>query len=183
MSYLGQEGSRSAVEKGEGSATEQPPGNRGEQKSAADGDNVDGGAGADPSSGNAGEQTSAAGEDHSRGIASPGDVATGEAVFGDGVTDTDKPSENEGLPRGAAATEASTGVGGHPVVTDVPPVHAVVGPAAVVAAQGSSPNTRRPSSTIAWLLVLQVQFLAVLSLVDSVGSDSSWLSRTLRDMR
>jgi len=44
---------------------------------------------------------------------------------------------------------------------------------ALVLAAGSLPSTRSPSSTLVWLMVVQVQFLAVLSLVDSVGSEDS----------
>lgn len=48
---------------------------------------------------------------------------------------------------------------------------------------GSLRSSRSPSTTLAWLLVMQVQFLAVLSLVDSVGSGRSFLSDFLRHLR
>lgn len=44
-------------------------------------------------------------------------------------------------------------------------------------------SARNPSSTLAWLLIVQVQFLAVLSLVDSAGSGHSWLADFLRHLR
>lgn len=55
--------------------------------------------------------------------------------------------------------------------------------AALLFAAGSLPSTRSPSSTLAWLMLVQVQFLAVLSLVDSVGTESSWLSNFLENLR
>lgn len=57
------------------------------------------------------------------------------------------------------------------------------GQAALLLAAGILPSTRSPSSTLAWLMVVQVQFLAVLSLVDSVGTESSWLSNFLENLR
>lgn len=148
-------------------STENPSGNPGEQKSTADDEDDrhgnasrEGGMAddVDPSSRNPAEQKSAADADSTRGIAPTGVV---------------EPSETDG---------------GHPVVTaGAPTTHAVVvGPSAVAAAAlgvGRSANYRRPSSTLAWLLVLQVQFLAILSLVDSVGSGNSWLPSILREMR
>eukprot|EP00752_Nemacystus_decipiens_P006426 g5789.t1 len=57
------------------------------------------------------------------------------------------------------------------------------GQVALIFAAGSLPSTRSSSSTLVWLMVVQVQFLAVLSLVDSVGSESSWLSNFLENLR
>eukprot|EP00903_Cladosiphon_okamuranus_P012576 g11773.t1 len=57
------------------------------------------------------------------------------------------------------------------------------GQAAVLLAAGILPTTRSSSSTLVWLMVVQVQFLAVLSLVDSVGSESTWLSNFLENLR
>ncbi|CAM9588163.1 unnamed protein product, partial [Ectocarpus sp. 8 AP-2014] len=54
---------------------------------------------------------------------------------------------------------------------------------ALLLAAGSLPSTRSPSSTLVWLMVVQAQFLAVLSLVDSVGSEDSWLSDFLKYLR
>ena len=48
---------------------------------------------------------------------------------------------------------------------------------------GGVSSTRSPSSTLVWLMVAQAQFLAVLSLVDSVGSEASWLSSFLEYLR
>eukprot|EP00903_Cladosiphon_okamuranus_P021518 g19782.t1 len=137
--------SRSAVDSGGDSTTENTSGNPGEEKSDNRGGN--------PSSG--------------------GGVA-------DGV---DPSSGNPGSTRGlASATD-----GGYPLESaDAPTTHIVIGAAAAAAVAlrvGGAGNNRRPSSTLAWLLVLQIQFLAILSLVESVGSDSSWLSSILREMR
>lgn len=57
------------------------------------------------------------------------------------------------------------------------------GQAALLLAAGSLPSIRSPSSTLVWLMVVQAQFLAVLSLVDSVGAESSWLSNFLEYLR
>eukprot|EP00903_Cladosiphon_okamuranus_P014706 g13628.t1 len=57
------------------------------------------------------------------------------------------------------------------------------GQMALLLAVGSLPSIRSPSSTLVWLMVVQVQFLAVLSLVDSVGSENSWLSDFLEYLR
>lgn len=54
---------------------------------------------------------------------------------------------------------------------------------ALLLALGYPSNTRSPSSTLVWLIVVQAQFLAVLSLVDSVGSENSWLSSFLGYLR
>lgn len=57
------------------------------------------------------------------------------------------------------------------------------GQVALLLAVGSLPSIRSPSSTLVWLMVVQAQFLAVLSLVDSVGSEDSWLSNFLEYLR
>ncbi len=57
------------------------------------------------------------------------------------------------------------------------------GQGALLLAVGSLPSIRSPSSTLVWLMVVQAQFLAVLSLVDSAGSDESWLSNFLKYLR
>lgn len=57
------------------------------------------------------------------------------------------------------------------------------GQVALLLAVGSLPSIRSPSSTLVWLMVVQAQFLAVLSLVDSVGSEESWLSNFLEYLR
>lgn len=44
-------------------------------------------------------------------------------------------------------------------------------------------SIRRPSSALVWLIVAQAQFLATLSLVDSVGLERSWLAAFLRYLR
>lgn len=112
------------------------------------------------------------------------DNRDGHPSSGGGVADgVDPSSGNPGSTRGvASATD-----GGYPLVSaDAPTTHTVIGAAAAAAVAlrvGGAGNNRRPSSTLAWLLVLQIQFLAILSLVDSVGSDSSWLSSILREMR
>lgn len=166
VSFSAQDAPSSAVQPGD-TTTRNPSGTPGEEKSAAGEDNRNGNASRNrgivddigPSSANPGEPNSAAGAGagSTRGLAS--------AVI-------DKPSEPHG---------------GQPGVTaGAPTTHVVVGSAAVAAAAlgvGSAANNRRPSSTLAWQLVLQVQFLAILSLVDSVGSGSSWLPSILREMR
>ncbi|CAM9329857.1 unnamed protein product [Ectocarpus sp. 8 AP-2014] len=54
---------------------------------------------------------------------------------------------------------------------------------AVRIAAWSSLSIRRPSTALVWLIVAQAQFLATLSLVDSVGLERSWLSAFLRRLR
>lgn len=57
------------------------------------------------------------------------------------------------------------------------------GQVALLLAADVPTSTRSPSSTLVWLMVVQAQFLAVLSLVDSVGSEHSWLSDFLEHLR
>ncbi|CAB1109109.1 unnamed protein product [Ectocarpus sp. CCAP 1310/34] len=53
----------------------------------------------------------------------------------------------------------------------------------VLLAAGILASVRRPSSALVVLLIVQIQFLAILSLVDSVGSERSWLSDFLEFLR
>lgn len=55
--------------------------------------------------------------------------------------------------------------------------------ALLLLALDSPSSARSPSSTLVWLMVVQAQFLAALSLVDSVGSENSWLSSFLEYLR
>ena len=47
----------------------------------------------------------------------------------------------------------------------------------------SSVSVRQPAMTMAGILVCQLQFLAMLSLVDSTGSTDSWLSEFTENLR
>ncbi len=151
--------------------TVNPSGNPGEEKSAADEGNLSGNADEANLNGNVSREDDGVADDLDPSLRNPGEeISPVDADPTRGVASAvvDRPSE--------------TG-GGHPVVTaGAPSIDAVVGPWAA-AGLGRAVNNRRPSSTLAWLLVLQVQFLAILSLVDSVGSDNSWLSSILREMR
>ena len=57
------------------------------------------------------------------------------------------------------------------------------GQVALVSATGAPLLIRNPSSTVVWLMVAQLQFLATLSLVDSVALKNTWLSDFLEFVR
>lgn len=58
---------------------------------------------------------------------------------------------------------------------------------AVGGVESATPTTtgsrRRPSSTIALLLTTQLQFLAMLSLVDSVATSDAWIADFVKGLR
>lgn len=160
----------------DGAANSDPPsGSPGDEASRDDGAATSG-----LPSGSPVEQKSTSNTDHPHAVYSPGG---GEATHSGGPSAIDGA---RGAPCGADEMKASdfSGAAGQPAVADAPFAGAAIGMPALPPAAGSgSASTRRPSSTLAWLLVMQVQFLAILSLVDSVGSGNSWLSKFLEGMR
>ena len=82
-----------------------------------------------------------------------------------------------------APNVVNAGVANDGEVTNDAPTGDANGQAALLLVAGSLPSIRSPSSTLVWLMAVQAQFLAVLSLVDSVGSESSWLSNFLENLR
>lgn len=55
--------------------------------------------------------------------------------------------------------------------------------AAEAATESSPVSVRQPSVTLAMILVTQIQFLAMLSLVESTGTEDSLLSDFARSLR
>lgn len=150
-----QESLRVATEEDEAYKAGKPPGNQGESKSSALDDDRLRGDSPPPYAAVVGAHQQQLEKDGGRGF-SRGTVEAGGSRRVDG----------EGGGQSGASNAA-----------------VVAGHGAVVAAQANAARSRSPSSTLARLLVVQVQFLAVLSLVDSVSSRSWWFSQVLEDMR
>lgn len=119
-----------------------------------------------------------------QGTTSDRDNRTNQVSPESGVADGSSTSPGEqGAIGSAGDNPANQGSSVVNVEVDDPQAGDPNGQAALVLAAASLPSIRRPSSTLVWLMVVQVQFLAVLSLVDSVGSENSWLSNFLESLR